>query len=375
MPILPVSTPYNKLSLVAVNSVYQLLTAVHMRRTILCDGETDLLLTDTTPKLMDYLPRLKETGLFRRVISAKTKELSRKYAVGSMEEISEGYRSIPSIFRWVLSDELDDYGAIYFANFDTFMRMLACQYYDQPCAFVAYEDGFSSYVINYLREDRAPVNRHSEGRKIQDKVTGVLLYEPRLAMRGDALPNRALPKINRDDAALRELLNYFFDYRPPSERADFLFLEQSFRAEGLKNNDIELMRECRQTVGPGRFVVKPHPRNPENLPYQLGLTGKYTCDAPWELFLLNEDPAERTIITVCSNAALTGRLVFGMDMNTVMLYPLFQGKVLWQEDAVLKRYLRTFHRQFAGKNYYVPQTVYELRHILSYLGGRHEGHG
>lgn len=134
MPILPVSTPYNKLSLVAVNSVYQLLTAVHMRRTILCDGETDLLLTDTTPKLMDYLPRLKETGLFRRVISAKTKELSRKYAVGSMEEISEGYRSIPSIFRWVLSDELDDYGAIYFANFDTFMRMLACQYYDQPCA-------------------------------------------------------------------------------------------------------------------------------------------------------------------------------------------------------------------------------------------------
>ena len=84
MPILPVSTPYNKLSLVAVNSVYQLLTAVHMRRTILCDGETDLLLTDTTPKLMDYLPRLKETGLFRRVISAKTKELSRKYAVGSM---------------------------------------------------------------------------------------------------------------------------------------------------------------------------------------------------------------------------------------------------------------------------------------------------
>lgn len=100
---------------------------------------------------MDYLPRLKETGLFRRVISAKTKELSRKYAVGSMEEISEGYRSIPAIFRWVLSDELDDYGAIYFANFDTFMRMLACQYYDQPCAFVAYEDGFSSYVINYLR--------------------------------------------------------------------------------------------------------------------------------------------------------------------------------------------------------------------------------
>lgn len=56
MPILPVSTPYNKLSLVAVNSVYQLLTAVHMRRTILCDGETDLLLTVTTPSSWTIFP-------------------------------------------------------------------------------------------------------------------------------------------------------------------------------------------------------------------------------------------------------------------------------------------------------------------------------
>ena len=53
--------------------------------------------------------------------------------------------------------------------------------------------------------------------------------------------------------------------------ADFIFLEQSFRAEGLQNNDLALMRECREAVGPGRFIVKPHPRNPENVPLQLGL--------------------------------------------------------------------------------------------------------
>ena len=61
-----------------------------------------------------------------------------------------------------------------------------------------------------------------------------------------------------------------------------------------------------------------------------------------------------------------------MDVNTVMLYRLFEGKVLWKEDAILKQYLRKFRRQFAGNNYYVPQTVYELQDILTYLGGRHE---
>ena len=132
------------------------------------------------------------------------------------------------------------------------------------------------------------------------------------------------------------------------------------------------MRLCQQAVGPGRFLVKPHPRNPENVPFQLGLTRKYPTEAPWELFLFNENPEHCTTITVCSNAALTSRIVFGMDVNAVMLYRLFEGKILWKEDAILKQYLRKFRRQFAGNNYYVPQTVYELQDILTYLGGRHE---
>ena len=78
-----------------------------------------------------------------------------------------------------------------------------------------------------------------------------------------------------------------------------------------------------------------------------------------------------TLLTVCSNAALTGRILFGLDIPTVMLYPLFEGKVLWQEDAVLRRYLRRFRLQFAGRRYFVPETHYELQHILEYLGGHH----
>ena len=355
--------------LMVANSVYQLLTAVHMKRTILDGCDADLIVTDVTPQLKETVPRLEETGLFARVIVGTTLDLGRKYAGAKEAVLTEGFSNIDRIFRWALSDELADYTGVYFANFDPFVRMLACRFYDRPCPFYWYEDGFSSYVIDYLREDRAPINRHPEGGKIRDKVECVLLYAPQLAMRGDRLPGRALQRIRRDDMELKEILNYIFDYRPQGTGADFIFLEQSFRAEGLKNNDIDLMRECQQTVGAGRFIVKPHPRNPENVPMQLGLTRRYPHDAPWELFLLNEDLADTTVITVCSNAALTSRLVFGMDMNTVMLYRLFQGRVLWKEDEILQRYLHKFYMQFAGKNYYVPQTVYELRSVLKYLGG------
>ena len=362
----------NEKVLVVANSVYQLLTAVHMKSSILYDCEVDLLATDVMTGMEDFIPRLKDTGVFRRVLTGHTMEINKKYAGAGEEALTEGFREIPEIFRCQLSDQLDNYSQVYFANFDPFTRMLACRYYYDDCGFMWYEDGFSSYVIDYLREDRAPINRHAEGRKIRDKVRAVLLYEPHLAMRGDGLPNRALPKIQRENQDLKEKLNYIFDYHPPEKEANFIFLEQSFRAEGIKSNDLELMKECRQIVGAGKFLVKPHPRNPENLPLQMGLTRRYMVQAPWELLLLNEDAREQTVITVCSNAALTGRLVFGLDMPTVMLYRLFEGKVLWKEDAILKRYLEKFRRQFAGKNYYVPETVYELRHVLEYLGGRHD---
>ncbi len=362
----------NNRVLVIVNSVYQLLTAVHMKRSILSDREADLVVTDMTPGLTAYVPRLKESRLFERVISAATQEMQKKYGAAKDAALDEAFVHSREMFRWMLNGELGNYVQVYFANFDLFTRILASWYYLQPCEFVWYEDGFSSYVIDYLRQERAPINRHPEGARIREKVERVYLYEPRLAMRGDGLRNCALPKIQSGDTALQELLNFIFDYQPPQGIADFIFLEQSFRAEGLKNNDIQLMEECRDAVGPGCFLVKPHPRNPENLPYERGLTRKYPGNVPWELFLLNGGAAGKTVLTVCSNAALTSRLVFGMDVNTVMLYKLFQGKVLWKEDEVLWRYLRTFHRQFAGKNYYVPQTVYELRSILGYLGGRHD---
>lgn len=362
----------NAKTLIVVNSVYQLMTAVHMKNTLFPRYEADVLVTDVTPHLDKVVPRAKETGIFQRVLFGRTLELNKKYAGAKGEQLDEAFQELPERFRWHLSEPLDRYDQVYFANFDPFVRMLACRYYYDDCDFIWYEDGFSSYVIDYLREDRAPINRHAEGRKIKEKVKYALLYEPHLAMRGDGIPNRALPKIDRQNLWLKERLNFIFDYQSPEKGENFIFLEQSFRAEGLKNNDLELMKECRQAVGSEHFIVKPHPRNPENVPYQLGLTRRYTAEAPWELLLLNEDTHDKTVITVCSNAALTGRLVFGLDIPTVMLYRLFDGKVLWKEDAILKRYLEKFRRQFAGKNYYVPETVYELRHVLGYLGGHHD---
>lgn len=351
------------------NSVYQLLTAIHIKRSIEKVHEADLIITDVTPRLKECIHRIEDAGVFKRILFARTKELPGRYMTGTAAEIAEAFESRDVLLQWILNEELTEYSVVYFSNFDLLARLLACRFHETACSFICYEDGFSTYVIDYLRPDRAAVNRNKDGIRIRQKVKKVLLYEPGLAMRGDGIPNDRLPKIHLEDGELREILNYVFEYKKKEDGTDFVFLEQSFRAEKIQSNDIELMEECCKTVGAERFIVKPHPRNPENVPFQKGISRRYQSDVPWELLLMNEGTGNRKVITVCSNAALTGRIVFGLDIPVVMLYLLFQGKVLWKEDKMLWEYLKRFQRQYAGKNYYVPQTVYEMRNVLKYLGG------
>lgn len=141
----------NNKVLLVVNSVYQLFTAVHMKRSILAKKEADLLVTDVTSVLHTYIPRLKETGLFAQVIFGKTKEWNQKYAAAKGGTLDEGFQNASHTLRWMLNEELADYSEVYFSNFDPFIRMLACQFDRPSCEFIWYEDGFSTYVIDYLR--------------------------------------------------------------------------------------------------------------------------------------------------------------------------------------------------------------------------------
>ena len=358
-------------SLALVNSVYHLLTVVNLQHLAPPGEETDLLVSDITPGLQDLIPRLGETGLFARVLPVGSKGLGERFPMDQEGPVARCLEEGEAHLRWALGEELEgEYRRVLFPNFDWLARLLACRY---SCPFYWVEDGFSSYVIDFARPDRSAVNRHPLGARLGERTEAALLYEPRLAMRGDGRKNLPLPKLSRQDGALRELLNFVFAYHPPQDLPPFLFLEQSFRAENIRGNDLELMAQCQQAVGLGRFGVKSHPRNGDHLPQALGLSRKVDLSVPWELFLLNQEPPRPAVLTVCSNGALSGRLCLGLEDDTVMLYKLYTGKVLWKENQVLSRYLEAFRRQFAGRNYYVPETVFELRNVLKVLGGQYGG--
>ena len=196
-------------TLTIVNSVYHLLTAVNLRRLSPAGEGADLLGTVATPGLPELIPRLRETGLFSRVLPVRTGELAQHYPMDREEAVAQCFSQGEALLRWALGEALEPaYSQVYFPNFDWLARLLACRY---QCPFLWLEDGFSSYVIDFARPDRAAVNRHPQGARLGEQVQAALLYEPALAMRGDSLPNRPLPKLSPGDGELLALLEGLAD--------------------------------------------------------------------------------------------------------------------------------------------------------------------
>ena len=187
-----------------------------------------------------------------------------------------------ALLRWALGEALEPaYSQVYFPNFDWLARLLAC---GTSAPFLWLEDGFSSYVIDFARPDRAAVNRHPQGARLGEQVQAALLYEPRLAMRGDSLPNWPLPKLSPGDGELLALLNFIFQYRRPPWLPPFLFLEQSFRRRASRANDLELMRLCQRAVA-GKFRGEaPIPAMGTICPSAWACPGGWSCASPGSCF-------------------------------------------------------------------------------------------
>ena len=92
--------------LLVVNSVYQLFTAIHMRTTILSQGEAELILTDVTPGLPECRERLAGTGLFHRILLGETARWCKQYAGAKGAALDAAFQDPPSTLHWLLSDEL-----------------------------------------------------------------------------------------------------------------------------------------------------------------------------------------------------------------------------------------------------------------------------
>ncbi len=324
------------------NSVYQLIVACWMKYALFPDKKADIFISNHFNRADNLEENIQKTGLFENVKLIDTKKESR-YQVqrkGLYRVQSNINPEIP-LGEYVKLDY--GYSDLYIANFDGFSQLLYSGLYhkNDKLRLHVYEDGISTYMEferyyrkfeNYYYSSKESffnaIRRRVYGvRNIYGNISGFHVFNPELMKWDPGCPIETIPKIDPGDREFVKLLLSVFDVKQSDDRYDekYIFLEESFYADGEAISDTELVEELADRVGKENIMVKIHPRNPVNRFRQLGYKTNRDTGIPWEVILLNmENAEEHVLVTIASSAILNPIMIFGIKTHAYSLFPLLR---------------------------------------------------
>ena len=323
--------------LIITYTYFQMMVAVQLRRTEFKEDDVDIIVTDQSKGSAQVAKRLRELSVFRSVFYVhdmdgldKTGRLSkyRRYLFARLQPEK-------TLRNYVCLNERYDVFLFHNASLLTHLILRHCGKRTQCFRF---EEGYSTYTRPLLEKSRLRrwMIRCAFG-DIGRRVCGLYLFHPELFTQKVAYPLKRIRLLSQSDGELKHILNSMFAYAPDPQlaRADYIFLEESFRTALSTTEDVELAAGIAETVGKQRFVVKQHPRSPNNPFEEKGIATAGSSDIPWEVILMNERFENKTLLTVMSGTALAPLLYDFEPVTTYLLFRCMQEVPPMLDEAYL----------------------------------------
>ena len=136
---------------------------------------------------------------------------------------------------------------------------------------------------------------------------------------------KQIESISDNKAEITKTLNAIFNYNSIHDKYDekVIFFEESYVADGIIVNDIELVECLAKIYGKENIIVKIHPRNPENRFKKLGYKTNVDTNIPWEVIALNIDLDTKILVSMTSTAVVSSFLLFHSNAKMIMEYKYF----------------------------------------------------
>ncbi len=354
-------------SVFQINTVYQLFITINMRLHNIPCGQSDLIVTDHTPALITYIEGLKRSNLFENVFYVKSLEFNKWFWSIHNDNKDKAFYDAENALDRVLTDtgiNYNNYDYIYLANLDAYSKFVYKVYNQLKICLI--EDG-ASICTNDWKKACEKWNYIKGFNQVYEDIEKLYLYSPELMCVNLGYKMEKLPKIPKDNAEILELYNNIFSYDTSFKFPKFVFLEEPFAADNIKNNDLELMAIISEQVGYDNFFIKTHPRNIENRSQKLGLGKQGETPWPFELMLMNNMKEDITYITIDSGALISTRAIFEEDVKTMFLYKIVKGDTRNIAKKEFIQYMDKFCELYKSKNLLVPYSEYEFKEMLMCL--------
>lgn len=333
------------------------------------EGEVDIIVTDHTPVLANYVDNLEKCGLFHQVFYVESLVFNREFWTTHNDNKAEFFYDSKNKLKKVCSIPQIDYSQydnLYVANLDAYTKFVYRE--NNKLKIYLIEDG-ASVCTNDWRKATLKWNYIEGFNQVYDKIENLYLYTPELMCIDLGYKMTKLPGIDQNDKQVVTLYNKIFNYDSSFSFPKFVFLEEPFYADKIKNNDLELMKIISDEVGYNNFFIKSHPRNGVNRAKKLGLAQQAETPWPFELMLMNSRKKDGVYITVDSGSLISTRAIFEQDVKTIFLYKIIKGPTRNIAVKEFETYMDKFCENYKSKNLLVPQNIDELKMMLNCLKG------
>lgn len=308
--------------IILCNSAYQLLTAIQLRLTIYKQDHVDVLVSNQMSRSCEIADNLKQISLFNSVRHIDTNR--RDYRNRFFETLHD----LALIHR--LHRESGDFDVFCTANISVFSILFVRFYQKRRLEVNIYEDGMVTYCRCFEHFDRAGiVARLLLPHGVLGQTKHIYIFNPELLeWHVKGVTPIAIPKIDSDNHETVKMLNQAFGYDNSAAEYDrpYLFMEESFYADGYPVPDVELVERIGSAVGKDNVMIKLHPRNGVDRFSRLGYKVSSNSAIPWELILLNQSMQDKTLLSISSSSLLQPYLLLGQEVRSIALLDLLSEK-------------------------------------------------
>lgn len=353
--------------LFAVNSAFQMITAVQLRLTEFKNEFADIIITDEFAHQEKIAEGVIKSGIFSNVYCVKVKD----YHWKNWKFVLCG-----GIFDRELTKRLPHikdrcYDTFLFCNYAGFTTCLAAYLRKRNHAeLMMFEDGFASYSESWKSRIIDAIQPTSTTEKILYSlrkkslyyVTKYWVFNPKLI--GDWKIKFSIEKIEKFHADTIDALNKIYQYNQSVDDyrgVKCIFFEESYFADGIDVPDLDIVEMISNIVGKENVMIKIHPRNPYNRFQKLGYKTNQNTEIPWEIIALNHDFSNTVLITIASGSSITSHFVSDTSaLKSMLLYDMKE-----MDRSKLTPTLEVFEKICKSDDYFIfPSDFEDLKRII-----------
>lgn len=312
----------SKRNLFIVGSLFNLLLVLQLKRSLLPDEDGDLIIFDGSNGLREIREKSELRKYFKNIYFSEIKKNTRINRILSILSPDRAFCNLVGL------DRLPLYTDIYFWNPEETFFYLIMGYNKRmhPYTLHVYSDaleawflrtpdeGMSGEYVMYGRFNnviKKYMTRRYGYKQVKDFDFDYYMFSPERSLVNHTHKTVAIPLIDPRDEyfvkSVNNIFSYSYEYRISQQ---YIFIDGASERWADKRIHDAVINAIAQAVGYDNFIVKPHPRTDKEY-YKDCYAQIEEKVYPWDLYCLNHDISDKTLI-ICDGASpFVAELLYG----------------------------------------------------------------